>query len=98
MNTRAPTTFDATSARLLDRELLQGWDAYLGEGRREQVRMRIVESWRRSQSAGIDPLDGRAPTLLADRRDVSERWNAHPLGTGAPLIRRWLRPFAEDSD
>ena len=98
MLTEPLAAVDATASRVLDRELLQGWDEYLGDGQLEHVRVPIVESWRRSQSAGIDPLDGRAPTLLADRRDVRERWDAHPLRTGAPLIRRWLRPFAEDSD
>jgi signal transduction histidine kinase len=89
---------DATSARLAERELLRRWDAYLADGRLEYVRAPIAESWRRSRAAGVDPFESRAPTLLADRHDVGERWEAHPLGTGAPLICRWLRPFAENSD
>jgi signal transduction histidine kinase len=57
----------------------------------------IADSWRRSQAAGIDPAHSRAPTLLADRRDVRERWDAHPLEAAAPVIRRWLGPLAHES-
>ncbi len=46
--------------------------------------------------AGADPFESRPPTLLAVRRDVRARWEAHPLGTSAPLIRRWLNRFAND--
>src|SRR3954454_18759395 len=55
------------------------------------------ESWHRSQVAGIDPSRSRAPTLLADPRDVRERWRAHPLEAAAPLIRRWLGPVTGDN-
>ena len=98
MATNPLVAVDATSSRLLERELLRSWGAYLADGRLEQVRVPIAESWRRSQALGVDPFTSRAPTLLADRRDVRERWEAHQLGTRTPLIRRWLRPFADDSD
>jgi signal transduction histidine kinase len=98
MATNPLVAVDATSSRLLERELLRSWDAYLADGRLEQVRVPIAESWRRSQALGVDPFTSRAPTLLADRRDVRERWEAHHLGTRTPLIRRWLRHFADDSD
>jgi signal transduction histidine kinase len=95
---RDPIAVDASSSRLLDRELLRSWEAYLGDGRLERVRVPIAESWHRSLAAGVDPFGSRPPTLLADRRDVRERWEAHALGTSAPLIRRWLSRFAGDSD
>ena len=46
----------------------------------------------------MSPASSRAPTLLADRREVRERWEAHPLEAAAPLIRRWLGPVAEGSE
>ena len=88
----------AASPWLQARELRRIWDDYLSGGRLADVRLPIAESWHRSQVAGIDPSRSRAPTLLADRRDVRERWRAHPLEVAAPLIRRWLGPVADDSE
>jgi signal transduction histidine kinase len=78
-------------------DLLRLREEFLSQGRVERVRWPIAESWHRSEVAGIDPSRSRAPTLLADRRDAGERWQAHPLAAGAPLIRRWLGPIADDS-
>src|SRR4051794_19083052 len=36
--------------------------------------------------------------LFADRRDVTEPWDTHPLEVAAPLIRRWLGPLADESE
>src|SRR6516164_9302880 len=66
MATNPLVAVDATSSRLLERELLRSWGAYLADGRLEQVRVPIAESWRRSQALGVDPFTSRAPTLLAD--------------------------------
>ena len=87
-----------TPLSLRGRELRLEWDAYLLDGRADRVRVPIAESWHRSQVAGIDPSRSRAPTLISDRRDVRERWQAHPLEAAAPLIRRWLAPVAEASE
>jgi signal transduction histidine kinase len=88
------TTSPATRAR----ELRQIWDDFLGNGRLEAVRLPIAESWQRSRAAGVDPSAGRAPTMLADDDDVAALWEAHPLQAAAPLIRKWLRPVADESD
>jgi signal transduction histidine kinase len=80
------------------RELQRIWSNYLSDGRIDQVRLPIAESWRRSEVAGISPSHSFAPTLLTDRRDVRERWEAHPLEAAAPLIRRWLGPVADQSE
>ena len=88
----------ATLPSLRARELRRSWDAYLGNGRLDEVRRPIAESWRRSQAAGIDASTSRAPTLLGQRRDVRERWEAHPLAAAAPVIRRWLGPAASESE
>jgi signal transduction histidine kinase len=99
MPTNPWLALDATALPLLRaRELRRNWDAYLSDGRLEQVRGPIAESWRRSRAAGIDASASRAPTLLADRRDVRERWEGHPLVMAAPLIRRWLGPLAAESE
>jgi transcriptional regulator of acetoin/glycerol metabolism len=90
-------TIDATTWPLLRaRELRVVWEEYLSDG--DQVRRPVAESWRRSEVAGIDPSRSRAPTILADRRDVEDRWEGHPLMVAAPLIRRWLGPLAAASE
>jgi signal transduction histidine kinase len=99
MPTNPWVAIDATtSPSLRARELRGIWDDYLSAGRLIQVRLPIAESWRRSQAAGIDPSRSRAPTLLPDRQDVKERWDAHPLEAAAPLIRRWLGPLSDESE
>ncbi|HYZ27669.1 MAG TPA: GAF domain-containing protein [Thermoleophilaceae bacterium] len=96
MPTNPWVSIDAlASPALRARELRRMWDAYLSGGRADRIRFPIADSWRRSQVAGLDPSHSRAPTLLADRRDVNDRWHAHPLEAAAPLIRRWLAPVAE---
>ena len=94
MPTNPWVALDTTGSRSPARELRRLWDAYLGDGRIGQVRRPIAESWGRSQAAGVDTSQSHAPTLLANRHDVRERWEAHPLEAAAPLIRRWLMPFA----
>jgi signal transduction histidine kinase len=79
------------------RELRRMWDDYLVGGRLTRVRRPIADSWNRSQFAGISPSDSRAPTLLTDRRDVGDRWDAHPLAGTAALVRRWLGRVANES-
>lgn len=88
----------AASPSLVARELRQTWDAYLSDGRLDRVRGPIADSWLRSQTAGIDPSRSRAPTMFVDRRDVTQRWEAHPLEAAAPMIRRWLRNLADESE
>jgi signal transduction histidine kinase len=99
MPTNPWVAIDATaSPSRRARELRQIWADYLSAGRLAQVRIPIAESWHRSQVAGIDPSRSRAPTLLADRHDVRERWDAHPLEASAPLIRRWLGGLSDESE
>jgi transcriptional regulator of acetoin/glycerol metabolism len=70
------------------RELRKIWYDYLSHGRLDRVRLPIAESWSRSQVAGVSPSGSRARTLFTDRREVRERWEAHPLEAAAALIRR----------
>jgi signal transduction histidine kinase len=80
------------------RELRQLWYDYLSHGRLDRVRLPIAESWSRSEVAGVSPSRSRAPTLFTDRREVRERWEAHPLEAAAPLIRRWLGRVADENE
>src|SRR5689334_21286839 len=98
MPTNPWAALDATASPSSQaRELRRLWDEYLSDGRHRHVRRPIVDSWRRSATAGVDPSHTRAPTL-AERRDVGDRWQAHPLQAAAPLIRRWLRHFADEGE
>jgi signal transduction histidine kinase len=99
MPTNPWIAIDATaSPSLRARELRQIWYDYLSHGRLDRVRLPIAESWSRSEVAGMSPSGSRAPTMFADRREVKERWEAHPLEAAAPLIRRWLRRIADESE
>jgi signal transduction histidine kinase len=99
MPTNPWAAIDATaSPTLRARELSRIWYDYLSDGRLDHVRAPIAESWQRSQVAGISPSRSLAPTVIADRTDVSMRWDAHPLMGAAPLIRRWLGPIAGQSE
>src|SRR5919107_2604190 len=98
MPTNPWAAIDATtSPSLRAHELRLIWDHAINDGRLEELRLPIAESWRRSRLAGIDPSSTRAPTVLADRRDARERWEAHPLAAAAPLIRSWLGTVADAS-
>src|SRR5258708_4849463 len=87
-----------TPPSLRARELLRIWDEFVGKGQFGAACAPIAESWQRSQAAGVDPTASRAPTLIADRNDVAAEWKAHPLEAAAPLIRKWLGAFADESD
>ena len=77
-----------------ERRLRRLWEEYLGDGVVDGARSPIVDSWRRSRDAGVDPARSRASTIVSARDEVAERWRAHPLEVAAPLIRRWLLPTA----
>jgi signal transduction histidine kinase len=99
MPTNPWVAIDSTaSPSVWSRELHRIWDVYVSQGRLDHVRRPIADSWLRSRLAGIDPSRTRAPTTFEDRRDVGERWAAHPLEAAAPLIRRWLGPLGDESD
>jgi signal transduction histidine kinase len=99
MPTNPWVAIDVTaSPSMWARELHRIWDDYVSQGHLDQVRRPIADSWRRSRLAGIDPSSTRAPTTFEDQRDVRERWESHPLQAAAPLIRRWLGRFGDESD
>jgi signal transduction histidine kinase len=87
-----------TPPSLRARELRRIWDDFVGGGRVGAARVPIAQSWQRSRVAGVDPSTSRATTRIADRANVAAQWKAHPLETAAPLIRKWLGSFVEQSD
>jgi GAF domain-containing protein len=60
------------------------------------MRPTIVESWRRTLAAGLDPTDLLAP-IEAEEPEVRERWLEHPLGSVAHVLAAQLRAVAEET-
>ena len=79
------------------RELRHAWERFIVGDRVDSVRTPIVDSWRRSVGAGVDPSrDGSAP-LVADDDEAAARWEVHPLVSSAPLIRECMAGIADDA-
>ena len=87
----------ATEPAQRARELRHAWERFIVGDRVDSVRGPIVDSWRRSLGAGVDPTpDGAAP-LVADDDEAAARWAVHPLVTSAPLIRECMAGIADDA-
>src|ERR671931_1643378 len=79
------------------RELRHAWELFLGDGELAAVRDPIAASWQRSHAAGVDPSGRRLAPVVADEDESSARWEMHPLGRVAPLIRDSLQAVARES-
>jgi hypothetical protein len=89
----------ATPPRRRARELKQVWERFLvGDGRLDAVRAPIADSWRRSQTAGVDPSGGHLAPVLADADETSARWDVHPLAAAVALIEESLAAVADESE
>ncbi|HEX5899579.1 MAG TPA: GAF domain-containing protein [Solirubrobacteraceae bacterium] len=96
----------ATAPMLRAQELRFAWEQFVAglghddehEGDPDDVREPIVESWRRSVAAGIDPTGHRLAPIVADEDETQMLWEEHPLARAAPLIRECLAAVAEDAD
>jgi signal transduction histidine kinase len=98
-----------TPPDLRAREVRQEWERFVGAGVATTqstsstgtggLRAPVVDSWRRSRDAGVTPADRwwSAP-VAAERDEVLERWEAHPLRDAAPLIRDCLAGVADESE
>lgn len=87
----------ATPPRMRARELKRAWEQFLGDGQLEAVRTPIADSWRRSQTAGVDPSGRHLAPVLADADETSARWDVHPLAAAVPLIEDSLAAVADES-
>jgi hypothetical protein len=94
----------ATAPVVRAREVRRAWETFVGGGppsRAQSVtaplRDPIVDSWRRSAAAGVDPSGGRMAPVVADADEASARWEIHPLADMAPLIRACLAATADES-
>jgi hypothetical protein len=79
-------------------ELRFAWERFLdgGEDDTGNVREAITDSWRRSQSAGVDPTGARLAPVVADEAETHDRWAGHPLAEAAPLIHDCLSAIADE--
>jgi signal transduction histidine kinase len=88
----------ATPPGLRARELRREWEQFVSGGQVGDVRAPVVDSWRRSLDAGVDPSGSRLAPVAADREEASARWQVHPLRKAAPLIRACLAGIADESE
>ena len=110
MTTRSAKSWlaiDAGTAPVLRaQELRFAWERFVDglghegdeEGDPEDVREPIVESWRRSFEAGIDPTGHQLAPVVADHEETRMLWGEHPLGRTSGLIHACLAAIAEESD
>ena len=96
-----------TAPTLRARELRFAWERFVAglghpgpdeDGDPDDVREPIVDSWRRSVEAGIDPTGHQLAPVVADGDETEQRWREHPLARASPLINECLSALAEDTD
>src|SRR3954453_12012545 len=87
-------------------ELRFAWERFVGDlvsGRDDEddnpevLREALVASWRRSYAAGVAPTGGRLAAGPGGADETRGRWEAHPLGTAAPLIHECLSAIADEA-
>ncbi|MDO9409603.1 helix-turn-helix domain-containing protein [Patulibacter sp.] len=61
------------------------------------LRQLIVQSWRRSRLAGVDPAQALLPHAMS-RDDAAERWEHHPLHRIEPLLRDLFGEIARETN
>lgn len=107
MSSKSWLAIDVGTAPVLRaQELRFAWEQFVAglgradpdEGDPEDVREPIVESWRRSVAAGIDPTGHQLAPVVADEDETQMLWEEHPLARAAPLIHECLAAVAEDAD
>ncbi|WP_367131543.1 GAF domain-containing protein [Saccharothrix sp. HUAS TT1] len=71
-------------------------DVVLGGDRARGARQLIVDSWRRSLAARVDPERHEAPVVL-DPDEVADLRGAHPLAAVLPVLRETLLGIADEA-
>jgi hypothetical protein len=56
----------------------------------------VAASWDRSGAAGIDP-EGHLAPIVADERELEDRWRRHPLHDVVPVLRDLLGSVTTDA-
>jgi len=64
----------------------------------DDVRAPIVDSWRRSLEAGIDPTGHQLAPVVADEDETRMRFAEHPLGRSAGQIHECLVAISGETD
>jgi hypothetical protein len=92
----------ATSPLSRAREVRRAWERFVGENLTDAPRGSvaprgpIAASWQRSHDAGVDPFVDRVAPVVAERDEVSARWQVHPLSAAVPIIRQCLGDVADE--
>lgn len=87
------------------RELRDAWEDFV-DGRHQEdddtgtpeVRRPIVDSWRRSRDAGVDPSGRQPAPSVVEHGQAGEVWDAHPLAEALPLIAHCMAEAAVEAD
>lgn len=88
------------------RELRDAWEDFVdgtpadsseGAGT-PSVRTPIVDSWRRSRDAGVDPSGRQAAPSVADSGATRARWADSPLSAASEIIAQCLGETADEAD
>jgi len=97
----------STAPMVRAQELRAAWERWVEHLEREPdleededpaiLRAPIAASWRRSYAAGVDPVAHRLAPVVADEGEIVARWEQHPIGRAAPLIRECLAATAEEA-
>ncbi|MCW2951846.1 MAG: transcriptional regulator [Conexibacter sp.] len=88
------------------RELRDAWEDFVTDAPSEAgdgtesvtIRTPIVDSWRRSRDAGVDPYGGTPAPSIADAAGTRSLWSEHPLAAAAPIIRQCLCETADEAE
>ena len=88
----------ATTPKVRAQELRFAWERFLADDDEDPkiVREAVADSWRRCQSAGVDPTGWRKAPVIADEGETHERWEEHPLAEASPLIHECLSAIADE--
>ena len=94
-----------TAPTLRAQELRFAWERFVAglghpsdDDDPDDVREPIVDSWRRSVEAGIDPTGHQLAPVVAGEEETQQRWEEHPLARAAPLIHECLAAIADDTE
>jgi hypothetical protein len=95
-------TIPATRAR----ELRDAWEDFVDDRPRDDiddpgrpdVRVPIVDSWRRSRDAGVDPTGRQAAPSVVEIEAARALWSSHPLASALPLIGHCMANASVEAD